>query len=361
MVKTLRITSILVAIVAIGLLAFPFFFGFRRDDAVEAFLSTPSVLEKLSQANTAGSRRRNEVSPLVSQARALARILNPPAPPPRTTAGPRPPVDTRTGDPPPPPPPPRPPTTFALLGTSYNASNPAESLALVDVPGKGVHWVRQSGRVGHFTLQIHDGYVVATGGAETVEVRVKHKPEISLLQAGSSSATPPPATGSPVSGGAVAASSSTPVSRAVRMSPEEIERQRRVADEIFAELEAKARESAAADGSSGQQAALDEIFAQLKARTKAQSGKIAGDAAAHVTTPPAPAPAPAKSERITRRETSNLRDLGRKLDKTGGSRDATALREKQRELRRRRAEAWRKRIEAMRAAKKRAAGGKSGK
>jgi len=359
MVKTLRITSILVAIVAIGLLAFPFFFGFRRDDAVEAFLSTPSVLEKLSQANTAGSRRRNKVSPLVSQARALARILNPPAPPPRrTTVGPRPPVDTRTVEPPPPP---RPPTTFALLGTSYNASNPAESLALVDVPGKGVHWVRQSGRVGHFTLQIHDGYVVATGGAKTVEVRVKHKPEISLLQAGSSSATPPPATGSPVSGGAVVASSSTPVSRAVRMSPEEIERQRRMADEIFAQLEAKARESAAADGGSGQQAALDEIFAQLKARTKAQSGKIAGDAAAHVTTPPAPAPAPAKSERITRRETSNLRDLGRKLDKTGGSGDATALREKQRELRRRRAEAWRKRIEAMRAAKKRATQSKSSK
>jgi hypothetical protein len=57
------------------------------------------------------------------------------------------------------------------------------SLALIDEPGKGLHWVRQSSKVGHLLIeQIKDGLIVVKDGKGTFELEAEQKPEISLLE-----------------------------------------------------------------------------------------------------------------------------------------------------------------------------------
>jgi len=48
------------------------------------------------------------------------------------------------------------------------------SLALIDEPGKGRHWVKPSSKVGHLYIeQIKDGLVVVSGGKESFEVAIE--------------------------------------------------------------------------------------------------------------------------------------------------------------------------------------------
>ena len=41
MIKTLRITTIIAAFLAVGLLAFPVVYGYRGDEEIEKFLKSP--------------------------------------------------------------------------------------------------------------------------------------------------------------------------------------------------------------------------------------------------------------------------------------------------------------------------------
>jgi hypothetical protein len=67
---------------------------------------------------------------------------------------------------------------FKLLGTSFYALHPDLSLALIDEVGKGIRWVRRSGRVGHLVIdQIKDGLVVVKDGSRTFEVAVVERPK----------------------------------------------------------------------------------------------------------------------------------------------------------------------------------------
>jgi N-acetyl-beta-hexosaminidase len=67
---------------------------------------------------------------------------------------------------------------FKLLGTSFYALHPDLSLALIDEVGKGIRWVRRSGRVGHLVIdQIKDGLVVVKDGERTFEVAVVERPK----------------------------------------------------------------------------------------------------------------------------------------------------------------------------------------
>jgi hypothetical protein len=67
---------------------------------------------------------------------------------------------------------------FKLLGTSFYALHPDLSLAMIDEPGKGIRWVRRSGRVGHLVIeQIKDGLVVVKDGERTFEVAVVERPK----------------------------------------------------------------------------------------------------------------------------------------------------------------------------------------
>ena len=167
--KTLRITTIAAALLAAGFLVFPAVFGARGAKAIEEFLKSPGAIEKFQRAKGDQAKGESQISPLVKQARAFALYLDPP--PPKLPAVPRTPRAQ----------PPRPKVTsakFKLVGTSFYASHPDLSLALIDEPGKGIRWVRQSGRVGRLVIeQIKDGVVVVKDGERTFEVAVVERPK----------------------------------------------------------------------------------------------------------------------------------------------------------------------------------------
>jgi len=191
MVRTLRITTILAALLAAGFLVFSAVFGARGDKAIEEFLKSQGAIEQFQRAK--GEKKaegESQTSPLVKQAQAFALYLNPPPPPePVVPSGPQ--------------PPPRPKVTapkFNLVGTSFYPLHPDLSLALIDEPGKGVRWVRQSGQIGPLVIeQIKDGVVVVKDGERTFEVAVAEKPQkvnlvkSSTLDKTDAKAAPPPA------------------------------------------------------------------------------------------------------------------------------------------------------------------------
>jgi hypothetical protein len=173
MIRTLRITSILVVALAAVLVVFSVVFGVRGDKDIEGLLSEPGVIEKFDKsADNKTARGKNEVSPLVQQAGAFALYLNPPEPKvPRTTS--RSPSIRRTPSVAP---------KFEVIATSYYKDRPEWSIALIDEPGKGRNWVRQSSKVGHLSIvEIKDGVVVVKDSSGTFEIAVEQKPHISLL------------------------------------------------------------------------------------------------------------------------------------------------------------------------------------
>ena len=165
MIKTLRITSILAAALAItivGFFGYRIVYGIRSDEKIKEFLSSPGVIEKFKKAEGNRSKTSNDQNPpLVQQAQAYALYLNPPAPkvPKNTQAGrdaTR--ISSQLNVTP----------QFKVRGISYYPNNPAMSMALIDEPGKGIHWVKQSTTVGHlFIEQVNDDHIVVKGGTET--------------------------------------------------------------------------------------------------------------------------------------------------------------------------------------------------
>ncbi|KPK24485.1 MAG: hypothetical protein AMJ70_01810 [Dehalococcoidia bacterium SG8_51_3] len=181
MVKTLRITTFIAAILAVGVLAFPVVYGDWGDEEIEKFLSSPGAIERFKEAKGNKKRPGNQVSPLVRQAGVFGLYLNPPqhAPIPkpaqtpvvRTQApvipGPRGPVSPK----------------FTLIGTSYYASRPELSLAYIDEPGKGLYWVRQGDRVSHLLIQeVKDGSVIVQDHDRLDTLVVARAPKKSLLK-----------------------------------------------------------------------------------------------------------------------------------------------------------------------------------
>ena len=153
MIRALRITSIIAVVSAAVFFVLPAFLGARGDEQIEQFLNSAGAIEKFNDAR--GDRiedSRHEISPLVKQAEAFALYLNPPVKPSlpepsvsRSKPRPRGPVAPK----------------FKLVGTSYYTLHPEQSLALIDEPGKGLRWVKQSGEVGHLIIEkVKDGIVV---------------------------------------------------------------------------------------------------------------------------------------------------------------------------------------------------------
>jgi len=256
MIKTLRITGVMVAVLAAGLFVFPAVFGFRGDGEIGEFLNLPSVVEQFRKARTDNDKKsEGRISPLVQQAEAFGLYLNPPAPvkPVRRARV------TPTTHHIPKPEPRRTTPKFKLIATSFYASRPELSLALIDEPGIGRHWVRQSSEVSHLAIeQIKDGLLVVKGGGKTFEIRTVPRPPQRSLVAGSSPVSlrtgshvgtrPAPVTGTSGAGSAKGTTAGTTDSGIGQMSPEE---QAALAEKIFAELaamsaEAKSTESAPA-------------------------------------------------------------------------------------------------------------------
>ena len=184
MVKTLRITTVVAVIIAIAIFALPAIYGIQKDENIEKFLNAPGVIEKFNA--TSGNRTQintNQVHPLVQQAQEFALILDPPKPVINTARKQfnRPPVAVAPAKNSP---------MFKLIITSYYANKPELSIALIDEPGKGTHWVGQSSKVNHLLIdQIKDGVIVVKNGDESFELKTPEKkmPQVSL-----SSSSPSP-------------------------------------------------------------------------------------------------------------------------------------------------------------------------
>jgi hypothetical protein len=180
MIKTLRITSVVAAILAGVFFVFPVVYGVRDDERVDEFLKQPSVREKFE--DVAGNKAKpgeSRVSPLVEQAEAFALYLNPIKPTIQKTAkgAKTPNISSRL------------PVTpkFKVFVTSYCAENPGLSQVLIDEPGRGRHWVRQSSMVGHLLIeQVKDGVVVVKSSEKTFEIPVEEKPQTTVLGRSSS-------------------------------------------------------------------------------------------------------------------------------------------------------------------------------
>ncbi len=175
MIKTLRIMSIL-AVALVGILVvFSVVFGARSDKDVEELLGEPDIIEKFNKsAGNKSTRGPSEVSPLVKQARAFALYLDPPKPPaPRPVTGRTTNVVRRPSATP----------KFTVVATSYSSSRPEMSMALIDEPGKGRTWIRQSGTVGHLLIQeVKDGVVIVKDNSGTFELKAEQKPYLDLLE-----------------------------------------------------------------------------------------------------------------------------------------------------------------------------------
>jgi hypothetical protein len=180
MIKTLRITTIVAAVLAAILLVFPVVFGVRSSEHIEKLLKSPGVIEKFNKTvSNKATRSGNETSPLVQQAGAFALYLDPLTSKAPKTAARSNTRDAKSG-------PDIDPKLPIVIGTSYYKRHPELSLALIDVPGKGLHWVRQSGEIGRlFVEQIKDGLIVVKYNGITHEIAAEQKPEASLLEGSS--------------------------------------------------------------------------------------------------------------------------------------------------------------------------------
>jgi hypothetical protein len=170
MIKTLRITSVVAAILAGVFFVFPVIYGVRNDDRIDEFLKLPSVKEKFENAadNKAKTGESRE-SPLVKQAEAFALYLNPLKQTVRKTSkgGKTTNIYSKVAVTP----------KFPVFATIVCPGNPKLSQALIDEPGRGRHWVRQSSMVGHLLIeQVKDGLVVVKSSKETFELEIEQEP-----------------------------------------------------------------------------------------------------------------------------------------------------------------------------------------
>ncbi|MBN1796427.1 MAG: hypothetical protein JW804_07125 [Sedimentisphaerales bacterium] len=178
MTKTVRIVSILAAFIVVILVAFPVVFSSEMSEDIKIFLNSPGILEKYKNAKNTVSD--NTESPLVIQAKAFALYLDPPKP--KSTPKPQPVVIERPAQPAPKPVAPVKPK-FDLEGTSYFAEKPELSLALINEPGKGLRWIRQSSKIGHLVVkEVLDGKIVIQDDSRTYEMEPKRPPQKSLIK-----------------------------------------------------------------------------------------------------------------------------------------------------------------------------------
>jgi len=166
-------------LIAAGFIGIPVSLGMKSDEQVEKFLNKPGVIETFEQSNASKNAKTTTAkSAIERQAESFAKYLNPPAP--KEPARQRPSKsNTRLEAI-------RPKTVnakFKLLGTSFHSSDPVLSLALIDEPGKGKHWVRQSDEVGHLVIdQIKNGVVVIKDGSRTYDMAIEKPKRLNLLK-----------------------------------------------------------------------------------------------------------------------------------------------------------------------------------
>lgn len=171
---------ILLAGIGLVLMALSASLGLGVDPEVEGLLLSPGACTNWQmRAKSQGSAGdRPTKAPLVREAERFALFLNPPqvvkaqVPTHRPSAArPRPSTTSKQG----PALRPRESTAkFTLHATSYYAAVPEDSMALIDEPGKGLHWVRQGTKVGYVVIhEIKRGMIFLRDGNRVQEMRVE--------------------------------------------------------------------------------------------------------------------------------------------------------------------------------------------
>ncbi|MEN6308767.1 MAG: hypothetical protein ABFD91_13555 [Anaerohalosphaeraceae bacterium] len=197
MLRTLRITSFISIIAAVGAVVFVMIFGWRQNAEVQAFLDQPSIVEQLKKTTNTMAQKVDAVSPLVTQAAAFALRIDPPPPPPP------PPQPKKVENPQPPVQPPvtpqgsgitPPPKTvkFDLVATAKYKSQPEKSLALLNMVSEGYKWYRQGETVGRFTIhEVKEGSIVLfQNGKKDTELFVPPPMPVKSLLKGDQKAVP---------------------------------------------------------------------------------------------------------------------------------------------------------------------------
>ena len=166
MIKTLKITILFAAVLALVFLGLSIALGLRPDQEKENFLMKPGSIEQYRKNSNTAAKKTDEISPLMKQAKDFALRIQPPAPE-KPKIPTRPTIVRPTKVTP----------KFTLIGTAVYDVDPIRSLALIDEPGKGLRWVKQSQTVGHLVIdQVNDGNIVIRDG-ERLETLYIIKPE----------------------------------------------------------------------------------------------------------------------------------------------------------------------------------------
>ncbi len=173
MAKTLKITTITAAALAVVFLTLSVAFGLRDDPEIERFLNLPGIIEVYKADSAAETEKADQTSPLMKQAESFALRINPPRPKSPIVKPVKPPTPRPT----------KVSAKFTLLGTVVYVVDPVRSLALIDEPGKGLHWVRQSDNIGHLKIeQINDGHILVRDGDQISPLYAEHPEKKSLLK-----------------------------------------------------------------------------------------------------------------------------------------------------------------------------------
>jgi hypothetical protein len=193
MIRTLRITSVVAGLLAVGLLAFFSVSRVKGDPEVERLLQSPTVIEVA--AKDKGKPGPTGTDFLVKYAADFATQINPPPPPPSPGSsgglndnGPITPTLPKVSG------------KFRLLATSFNVVDPNLSLAFVEMPtvDRKQSWVRigQYLERPEWTVQaIKDGAILYGDGQQNQEITVEERPiRISLLDNGGPRPTNAPIT-----------------------------------------------------------------------------------------------------------------------------------------------------------------------
>jgi len=165
MLKVLNSLRLFAVLCAVASVVFVIVHGIQDDRQREDFLNMPGAIDQFRSGAGTTEDAMDKVSPLLMSAQALALRINPP-PPPKPKAPSKPQVAKKTK---PERPKPKAPVSakFKVLATCRYEQQPDRSLALLQMPVKGIKWYRQGDDVGHLTIQqVKDGSVLCSDGQE---------------------------------------------------------------------------------------------------------------------------------------------------------------------------------------------------
>ena len=182
MVRLLYILGTCAILAASGVLGLWLSERGRPDPQLGEILSRPGAVQVFRTRVGESGVRPAETSPLVAQAKILARCLNPAKDTekpsiPALTAGTAPAVPAVR--------PATPSVRFRLCGTSYYPNEPGRSMALILEVGLlegNERWVKEGTQVGHFVIhEIRKGMIVYRDGEQLREMAVEHGASVPSL------------------------------------------------------------------------------------------------------------------------------------------------------------------------------------